>query len=221
MRCAAHRCCCSPLLLLLLLLRYCTRHRIDYYRATAPADLTHPLLLPRYHPFSTRHRRILSAFAVVAQDTPQKDAPEPAPVPPALDPFYAELQREARAALVAAGRPANGKASASRLCWYAAVLAGAVFGWRAYCRGSWVGCAVFALCGWLMGSFGHDGSHFAVSANPLVNAACSVGMFFLASPAMWYVERNAGVLVLYLLLLCLPYSYSYSYYYYYYYYHYY
>lgn len=49
---------------------------------------------------------------------------------------------------------------------------------------------MLAVFGWLCGSFGHDGSHFAISHNPTVNYLGSLGMGAITSPFIWLYQHT-------------------------------
>lgn len=136
-----------------------------------------------YHVFSKRHRLVLQTYAVtkegaVAALNPPKDA------------FYEALIARARDALEAAGRMPDYKADCARWWWYLTVLCTMIVSWIFFVRGSVVGMFAFPLASFLMGTMGHDGSHFAVSRSPCVNHLCAIaGMWFVAGPPVWYNQH--------------------------------
>jgi fatty acid desaturase len=141
-----------------------------------------------YHPFSDRHRKVLSKYTV---DPAAKSVPSRAEA----DPFYDILCRRAAEALKEKGleplHAANLKASFGRQAYYAVIFCALLLSWRSFAQGHFFGPPLFALCAWLSGALGHDGSHFSVSSFPWVNSMMGfIGMGLIAQPSLWLHQHT-------------------------------
>jgi fatty acid desaturase len=142
-------------------------------------------LFESYHIFNTKHRLMLQMYAV-------KPEGRLAAMKSPADPFYAALVKNVGAALEAAGyeKGSGFVATWKRWLWYLTVFCVLSLSWFSYIHGEVLGVLGFPLASWLMGSLGHDGSHFSVSRSPWINhVSAVVGMFFIAGTPMWYHQH--------------------------------
>jgi fatty acid desaturase len=57
-------------------------------------------------------------------------------------------------------------------------------------QGYLLGSFLFGVFGWLLGAIGHDGGHYAVSRNPIINDYAVWGMSLLCNPIMWQHQHT-------------------------------
>jgi len=117
------------------------------------------------------------------------DAGKTASLAPPKDIFYEILKSRCQAKLK--DRACPRVADATRLAWYLTVLCLWIISFICYAKGSPAAALLFPLASWLMGSLGHDASHFSLCKHPSVNHfGTMLGMAMIASPMMWYHQHT-------------------------------
>jgi fatty acid desaturase len=153
-------------------------------------------LFESYHPFTDRHRKVLATY--LYDVCPDSDI-----VDNCFDwkdtPFYDELKRAARAYFSPRGDETdhevqcNSKASVASWLKHGVgmfVLALAFYAWL---RGSTGSLLLFPLCYWVVASdLMHNGSHFAMSTRPWINAVSAYIGSFHVQVHCWDLQHVIG-----------------------------
>jgi fatty acid desaturase len=153
-------------------------------------------LFETYHPFTDRHRKVLAAYRYDA-------CPDPELLDNCFDwqdtPFYDELKRAARAYFSPRGDETdhevqqNSKASSASWLRHSvgmSLLLVAFYGWL---KGSWGSLLLFPVLYWVVASdFMHNGSHFAMSTIPWVNAVSGYIGSFHVQVHCWDLQHVVG-----------------------------
>ncbi len=157
-------------------------------------------LFESYHPFTKQHtRRVLAKYEVVSPllDCDRCDYKNDRNVRPSedtvTDEFYDMLKQRVEKHLRENHiDPIRDRcATLSRLLYYSLILCCTIYTGFLHCQGFVIkGSFLFGIFGWLTGSLGHDGGHFSVHRNPIVNKVCTNGMFLLCNPIMWQYQHT-------------------------------
>ena len=176
-------------------------------------------LFESYHPFTKRHQMVMGRYASERGESSGEgeramrrcsDATERSwerkrsdgiiheaegegsGVDSHRDPFYEVLKERAARALREGGiDPILGRgATPIRSAYYLFILAFTLMSIRYHLKGYVSGSVGLAVFGWLVGSLGHDGGHYAVSRLPLINDIAVWGMSFLCNPVMWQHQHT-------------------------------
>eukprot|EP00586_Coscinodiscus_wailesii_P012864 CAMPEP_0172492852 /NCGR_PEP_ID=MMETSP1066-20121228/24105_1 /TAXON_ID=671091 /ORGANISM="Coscinodiscus wailesii, Strain CCMP2513" /LENGTH=687 /DNA_ID=CAMNT_0013262685 /DNA_START=157 /DNA_END=2220 /DNA_ORIENTATION=- len=136
-------------------------------------------LFESYHPFTNKHRQVLQRYA-------KKNVTIP------MDPFYETLKKRVITALKDNGIDPVTQRCATKLraVYYLTILTCLLLSARYHIKASPLGSFLFAITGWLIGSAGHDGGHFAVSRSPSINSLSLWGMSLLCNPMMWQHQHT-------------------------------
>jgi len=140
-------------------------------------------LFNSYHPFTEKHLAVLAKYAATKTDFQNtlKSHKE--------DKFYRTLCERVKAFI--GENKIDIKASRSRRFYYLTVLLGFIASYfYLYLEGVWGSAICLGFFGWLCGSFGHDGSHFAIDLSPTINQVGSLGIGLLTSPLLWYHQHT-------------------------------
>mmetsp|Transcript_25649 Transcript_25649/g.36177 ORF Transcript_25649/g.36177 Transcript_25649/m.36177 type:complete len:553 (-) Transcript_25649:87-1745(-) len=147
-------------------------------------------LFESYHPFTDQHRVVLQKYKIHRQE--QKEKPTTSTTNEPEDEFYNIIKEAAAKKLQEHGidPQLDRGASPSRVLHYLVIFTGLVIGAFYHIQGTLFGSFLFAVFGWLIGSLGHDGGHFAVSRTAWVNEWAVWGMSLLCNPIMWQHQHT-------------------------------
>jgi len=152
-------------------------------------------LFESYHPFTTRHREVLDKYLLKGMEGTPKEGGKisgGAVKSEDNDPFYEVLKARASAALRSRGLDPNlDRASTPlRIFYYVLLFSSLVLTFRLHLRASIGGSILFSIFGWLIGSLGHDGGHYAASRRPWINDLSVWGIGLLCNPIMWQHQHT-------------------------------
>lgn len=149
-------------------------------------------LFHSYHAFGNRHLQLLKKYQV-SMDSNTKFGKENNDEE--TDKFYRALKDRVNKRLKECGiDPLLDRcASYSRLSYYLFIFCSVVFSCIMHCKGMPLFSLLFGVCGWLLGSLGHDGGHFAVHRSAFINSISRwCGMSLICNPVMWQYQHTLG-----------------------------
>lgn len=162
-------------------------------------------LFESYHPFTIKHtQKVLANYEVrlplrvSRKDSNRPDGSgevelKPLEIAKPRDEFYEIMKKRVDKCLRDNGiDPIRDRcATTSRLLYYTFVVSCAIFTGYLHCKGNIItGSFLFGVFGWMIGSLGHDGGHFSVHRNPMINKLSVNGMFLLCNPIMWQYQHT-------------------------------
>jgi|694.fasta_scaffold139924_1 fatty acid desaturase len=148
------------------------------------------ILFEQYHILNDNHKKILKLFEVYyynekdIQDNNDSNEIEDG------ENFYEDIRKMVQEYVLKNGKNSH-KMKSSMLYLLLFVFVSTIFSWYLWFKEYWISLILLPIFNWLLtvNTF-HDGTHFSVSKNPLINKICAwtcVPLFF--NSITWYIQH--------------------------------